>query len=386
MKSSIVLGLQFGDEGKGLTTSYLASQSDNPLVIRFNGGHQSGHTVVRNGTRHVFSSFGSGTLHGANTYISRFCTFYPLAAYNELYALEKKGGCAPILYVDPLAMVTTPYDQLANEMCDMHKNNGTVGVGFGYTIKRHEAYYKLFAQDLLNPVIASAKLKNIATYYKGLGFTFYAGKLEQKLSLWYSSIATMLSNKSLRIFQPTFDLYDHLIFEGAQGILLDMDHGFFPNVTRSNTTGKNAIELIKEIGADAPHIYYVSRLYQTRHGNGFMTHENIRVPLINNENETNKAGGFQGDFRIAPLDMDLINHAMQCDALYCNDPFVVKNLVLTCKDQMIDADHILYFHNNRQEGGGISDIVSKLTFRPSWVFTSSGPSCDSIRNVGAMKS
>ena len=148
MKYSSVIGLQFGDEGKGSMVSYLCSQSRNPLVVRFNGGHQAGHTVLYNGIRHTFSSFGSGTLQGVPTYWSKYCTFYPLAAYNEYLKLQTLGIKKPILYVDPLCPVTTPYDCFSNFLDEKENNHGSVGVGFGSTIKRHESHYKLYFQDL----------------------------------------------------------------------------------------------------------------------------------------------------------------------------------------------------------------------------------------------
>ena len=74
MKNFVIIGLGFGDEGKGLITDYFCSKLKNPLVIRFSGGHQVGHTVIYNDIRHMFSNFGSGTLRNIPTYWSKFCT------------------------------------------------------------------------------------------------------------------------------------------------------------------------------------------------------------------------------------------------------------------------------------------------------------------------
>lgn len=101
-KIYVVIGLGYGDEGKGLSTDYLCLKSDKPLVVRFNGGHQAGHTVVLpNEKMHIFACFGSGTLRGIPTYWSKFCTLSPtvlLAEYKELIAI----GTNPILYVNNL--------------------------------------------------------------------------------------------------------------------------------------------------------------------------------------------------------------------------------------------------------------------------------------------
>src|SRR5574343_932195 len=102
------IGLGFGDEGKGITVDYLASQSPDSLVVRYSGGQQAGHTVCLNGIRHVFSNFGSGSLRGLPTYWSEHCTVDPVGIMNELNILTEQG-INPILYIDGNAPVTTPY-------------------------------------------------------------------------------------------------------------------------------------------------------------------------------------------------------------------------------------------------------------------------------------
>jgi adenylosuccinate synthase len=128
------------------------------------------------------------------------------------------------------------------------------------------------------------------------------------------------------------------IFEGSQGILLDADYGFFPHVTRSNTTSKNAIEMIRKIGIPIENntirTYYITRAYQTRHGNGYMTNEGLDTSYIKeNPNETNVAG-FQGEFRKTVLDIDLLKYAVNCDGYY--NSIGRKSIVITCLDQVPD--------------------------------------------------
>jgi len=126
--------------------------------------------------------------------------------------------------------------------------------------------------------------------------------------------------------------YDTLIMEGSQGIMLDMDHGIFPNVTYANTTSKNALEVLRNgMGILDTEIFYVTRCYQTRHGNGWMSDEK-GLDLINNEEEINKTNDWQGSLRIGKLDYSLLNYAMEVDNFY-SFPFR-KNLVVTCLDQL----------------------------------------------------
>src|SRR5271157_842973 len=145
-KSFAVIGLGFGDEGKGLVTDYLCSQLSDPLVIRYSGGQQAGHTVYFNNIKHIFSNFGSGTLRGAPTYWSKFCTVDPVGIVNELNILLEKG-IKPLLYIDDECQITTPFDKIFNQTSTNNLNNGTCGVGFGATIQRVEDHYSLTIGD-----------------------------------------------------------------------------------------------------------------------------------------------------------------------------------------------------------------------------------------------
>ena len=161
MTNKAVIGLGFGDEGKRIFTDYLCSQSINPLVVRFSGGQQAGHTVVMNGTRHVFSNFGAGTLRGAPSYFSRFCTIDPVGIVNELSVLLDKG-LNPLLFIDAKCPVTTPYDVKYNQHNNKH---GSCGVGVGDTINREENYYSLTFADLFYPWVLKTKLELIKAFY-----------------------------------------------------------------------------------------------------------------------------------------------------------------------------------------------------------------------------
>lgn len=117
MKISLVIGALYGDEGKGSFVNYLCSQAKNPLVVRFSGGHQVGHTVVIGDKHHIFSNFGSGTLQGTPTYWSEFCTVSPTGILKEGNVLRKLG-VEPKLILNANAMVTTPFDILQNHQLE----------------------------------------------------------------------------------------------------------------------------------------------------------------------------------------------------------------------------------------------------------------------------
>ena len=323
-KAQIVIGLGFGDEGKGITTDFLSHQNPESIVIRFSGGQQAAHTVMINDKKHIHSSFASGALRGLPSYFSEHCTIHPTFLFNEREELKEKGGNTE-LHIHPLAKVTTPFDVWQNRKNSKNIEHGTCGKGVGATMKRNESPYKLFAIDLIAPrQMLIEKLKGIAYYYG-----FLDGKtIEEELNVFLEAIAAIDWKISDYNYLKSFD---NLIFEGSQGILLDMDHGVFPNVTYAHTTSKNAHGICKLLNIDDIEIYYVTRSYATRHGSGWMANER-ELELKNNEEETCVFNEYQKELRFGDLDYDLLNYSLKLDAAYSLN--AKRNLVVTCMDQL----------------------------------------------------
>jgi len=235
--------------------------------------------------------------------------------------------------MDRMCPVTLPLDLDVNHIEEVRNLHGTVGVGFGATIDRCEKHYNLYVQDLLFDDVWTAKVAEIATYLIKTNKLMQCNMkyVTEKMEGFVLAVKQMLDIVEI-VGEPYLHDKEHrLIFEGAQGILLDKDFGFFPNVTRSNTTSKQAFEMNQW----AKEIYYVTRCYQTRHGAGFMTNES-ELNLMNNEKETNKENLYQGKFRTGDLDINLLKYALTCDMNYSQD--IRKNLVITCIDQLKGAD------------------------------------------------
>jgi adenylosuccinate synthase len=247
MISSAVIGLGFGDEGKGLVTDFLASINHSPIVTRYSGGHQAGHTVVYKFKRHVHSSFGSGTLRGVPSYLNEFCTVDPIAVINELNKL-KEIDVNPTLYINSSCPVTTPFEAYVNTA---NKEDGTCGVGVGPTWRREEKLYSLMVGDLRFNGILETKLGLFAKLYD----------INVDIKRFMECCAELIKSKNIQIVnEDPYNFDDHVIFEGSQGLLLDQNIGFFPHVTSSNVGTKN-------IAHHNPWCYLVTRAYQTRHGN-----------------------------------------------------------------------------------------------------------------------
>jgi adenylosuccinate synthase len=398
-KAHIVIGLGFGDEGKGLTTDYLCRTTEKPLVIRFNGGQQAGHTVVKeDGTRHVFSNFGAGTLSGIPTFWSRYCTFAPTNLLKEYEALKQvinSESGFPQIYVDNLCPITTHYDVLFNRILETERGgarHGSCGMGFGATVERHTlSHARLYAQDLLFPSIIPLKLKAIRGYYQKkikaeATFDFEALEHDKEDERFVKMTAQMQNMEGLKIhFTSENELfakenpYKTYIFEGAQGILLDMDFGFFPHVTRSHTTSKNAFEIIKRNNlTDDITLNFITRAYQTRHGAGPMTNENIPLSISGNESETNHFNDFQEHFKTTPLDIDLLKYALQCDTHFSND--TKKRLVLTCLDQ-VNPSAIVFTEKNNVYKESYQHIIQRLGFEEDDCFLSFSDKGDLCKQI-----
>lgn len=359
----IVLGLGFGDEGKGLLTDYLCNTVKPTGVIRFSGGHQAGHTVVYKNKRHVFSNFGSGTFRMAPTFWSKYCTFHPKGFLNE-YDQILKHDVIPVFYVDPMAPVTTFYDIAHNKWMEDRCKHGSCGVGINATFQRNESPYKLYVQDLFSEHVLKHKLKEIKNYYNLSNYKndYFSDTDLIKFLSEVEEIRPLITLKTeTEFFKMSFTDY---VFEGSQGIMLDQDFGFFPNVTRSHTTSKNALEIIKRNNLSAPEITYVTRSYQTRHGNGFMTDESLKI-----EDLTNVKNPWQGEFRTGMLNIDLVNHALRCDNNYSSG--LKKNIAITCLDQHeIDVNFLLIHLKTKFQNVYLSSTPSSenITLKPKEIY------------------
>jgi adenylosuccinate synthase len=334
VKAKIVVGLGFGDEGKGITTDYLATKFPNSVVVRYCGGHQAGHTVVKDGVKHIHASYGSGTLRGVPSYISEHCCFYPPNMERENGVLLNKLGKPPSLTIHPLAKLTTPYDVAYNRLREMRLGHGSCGIGIGTTMARNQGQYKLHAVDVLNREVLNQKLLQIKKYYDSLLWEYNARELKyysETLLLERSFFEKSLNNLSFNI--QSYDYltkFQHILFEGAQGILLDMDFGIFPNVTFGHTSSKNAITICNLLSITDIEVYYVTRCYLTRHGNGWIPF-GLEPQLINNQEEINEYNEWQGSLRVTEINYDLLNYALKCDDTYSFG--LDKHLVVTCLDQ-----------------------------------------------------
>lgn len=326
MIARVVIGANFGDEGKGLVTDYLCSQGAG-IVVRFNAGAQAGHTVVTpDKERHVFHHVGSGALCEVPTFLSQFFVCNPILFFQELEKLRALGF-HPEVYAHPECLITTFGDMLINQAKENKrgsKRHGSCGIGFHETIVRSNLpELKITMSDLWN---GSKRLEAQLAEICGKYAEFRVG---ESIEVPPKAMAMFLEccNEFANYVQPLgIHQCKDPVFEGAQGLLLDQGNKeFFPHVTHSNTGMTNVEILCAQAGIQKKEIYYVSRTYLTRHGAGPLPGETDALEF---EDETNKENPFQGKLRFAPLQSDALKRRIAEDA--GANPY---KLVLTHCDQ-----------------------------------------------------
>jgi len=336
LRAYIIVDLGFGDAGKGLLTDFLARHFEASLVVRYNGGAQAGHNVVApDGRQHTFSQFGSGTfIPQVKTYLSRYVVIDPLALLVEGEALEGIGVREVFsrLRVSDQALVITPFQRAANRIRELArgaKRHGSCGIGVGEAFEDALTHPEISIRggDLNRPdllrrkarAIRDLKRDQMITFSKERSFPlhlareFEAFEGDDLIDSWITSVARI---GELGLVVPDsilldwFRETDTVIFEGAQGVLLDAEAGFHPYTTWSNCTAENAMELIDQF-APGTGVFRigVTRSYAVRHGAGPLPTETDGLASLVREH--NQHNDWQGDVRYGWFDAVLARYALR---------------------------------------------------------------------------
>jgi adenylosuccinate synthase len=399
MKAYAIIGAAFGDEGKGLMTDYLAStHNGEALVVRCNGGAQAAHTVqTPSQQRHVFKHVGSGALVGSPTYLSEFFVCNPLLFRQEYQQLATLN-IVPKIYIDPNAIVTTPYDMMINQIVEEFrhdKRHGSCGVGINETVERNlTAEFSIRVFDLFHRESLIKKLHEIQDSWVNsrlatLGIKQISPAWQARLSSldimnYFLGEVDFFINKCMVADKQILTTFPAVIFEGAQGLLLDEEKGFFPHVTRSATGLKNILTIAKAVGISTLDVFYITRAYLTRHGSGPLPFELPTLPYPNIVDPTNVSNMYQGALRFSWLNLDLLRQAIFSDLADAENRITIRpNLLVTCMDQLetevqfIQADQLIKIPKNLL----LDNIQQQFPHFNLW--SSSGPTRATIK--AAMK-
>ncbi len=271
-----VIGAGFGDEGKGQMVDYFARTGNFSYVVRYNGGSQAGHTVVTaDGRRHVFSQLGSGSFWGIPTHLSRFFLFNPIYFMEEYRRLGELVSHVPKVTISPRAEIIIPLDVMGNRQRETERGgsrHGSCGHGI-LQAQRRSMYPRLSlwvsrTQKMRDHEI-TAFLAQCRSKFPQFGTP---EEHETADRVFVENLRAALDVIKVGDDDSVLDRH-HCIFEGAQGLLLDRDSGFFPHVTPSNTGLLNVAAMIADSEGGSVNPYYVTRTFLTRHGEGPMYYD-----------------------------------------------------------------------------------------------------------------
>ena len=346
----IIIGSNYGDEGKGTVAAHYAKHSDSALNILTNGGAQRGHSIVSEYGEHTFQHFGSGTYYGAANYYSRFFILNPMQFAKEYGELVVKPSA---IYRDKDCRWSTPYDMMANAISEeLQRRHASCGMGIWNTIKRYrDTETKDFDTFCKMPhYLQLDYLDGVKRYYE-----WRMNIPDNWKPIWDSKhlVNNFIGDcdfmyKHTRIAQSEemlAETYRDLIFENGQGLLL-RDTGKDTYDTTPSDTGLTYSTVIlfkmgimdswgNAVGDSKITAHYVTRPYLTRHGDGMMENESQRAFLSVgvSEDRTNRYNQFQGGFRYGKLDMDSLKKGIEHNAGWI--PYVVE---VTHCDEMDRTD------------------------------------------------
>jgi adenylosuccinate synthase len=275
MPGIVIVGAQWGDEGKGKITDLLAERAD--LVIRFQGGNNAGHTIVREGVTWKFHLIPSGILHAATLCaIGNGVVIDPKVLTDEIDGLRAKSVDLSTLRVSANAHVIMPYHLLldhAGEVSLGRLQIGTTRRGIGPCYADKAARLGIRVQDLLDEKILKKKIM-AAMEPKRLALRAFAKSPDLDLQsmteayLTYGHRIEQYISDTARLTWDVLDRKGFVVFEGAQGALLDIDHGTYPFVTSSNPVASSACTGTGAGIKDIDEIWGVAKAYATRVGSG----------------------------------------------------------------------------------------------------------------------
>ena len=317
----VVVGAQWGDEGKGKLVDVLAERAD--LVVRYQGGANAGHTVVTGETQFVLHQIPSGILHDRTTcLVGNGVVLDPETFFTELDSLAAKGiGTAGRLFVSERAHLVMPYHKLLDRASEKSQNIGTTGRGIGPTYEDKYGRRGIRVGDLRYPDQARAILEERVARANQL--LELMGVPERANLAEHVALLDRLAPRLLPLAADVgFKVHEALkegrrvLLEGAQGALLDVDHGTYPFVTSSNTTAGGA-SVGAGVGPTAiDGVLGVVKAYTTRVGNGPLPTE--AEPKL--EEELRRLGGEFGATTGRPrrcgwFDATVVRYAVRVNGL-----------------------------------------------------------------------
>ena len=340
MTTTVVLGAQWGDEGKGKVTDFFASEAD--LVVRFQGGNNAGHTIVVNDETIKLSLTPSGVLYPDCTpVIASGCVIDMGVLSDELDMLEEKNINTSKLKISSNAHLVMPYHKILDELIELRLGSNKIGTtkrGIGPCYSDKIQRQGIRVQDLLDEDIFVEKVTSILKEKNEVLEKIYNHKplnIEAVIKEFkpYKNIVEKFMTDTSLLISTEIKKGGEVLFEGAQGTLLDIDHGTYPFVTSSNTTAGSAA-IGSGIGPlDINKIVGVTKAYISRVGTGpFITEQDNEIGeyLIENGAEYGTVTGRKR--RCGWLDLVSLSYSVRVNSL--TELFITKLDVLSGLEEL----------------------------------------------------
>ena len=325
-KAKVIIGANYGDEGKGLGTDYFCSlNSQSTIGVLTNGSAQRAHTVdTKDGLHHVFHNFSSGTFNNVPTYICDEFLINPMSFVEEYNELEELGY-APKYYIHPNCRVVTPFDMIQNQI-DMKRDNAhnSCGMGVWRTINRYDKkVFNLTVKELFdlvnNPVNAFKELYKVFLYYYKDIDTYCSGINIKGLINHFIEDLQFIANHCILLIEDNFLRYfETVVFENGQGLLLSNWYDFANifNLTSTATGIQIPYRIIENTFNNVEvEICYITRTYLTRHGDGNINGNTANSSYYERKffDYTNIYNQFQGKLRYADLNTFMLVESVGMD-------------------------------------------------------------------------
>jgi len=349
MESMAIIGAQWGDEGKGKITDFLARDFD--YVVRFQGGNNAGHTIIVNGKKTVLHLVPSGILQpNVHSIISHGVVIDPEVLLGEIDNLHKAGvEVTPQNFsISIHANLITKYHQILDLSRDSQgsKKIGTTGRGIGPTYEDRSSRRGIKLIDIFDAQVLEQKLKNILEEKEILFKTLYKVEypsLEEELERLLSLAKKIkpYTRDTFLLLQNAFMEKKSVLYEGAQGVLLDIDFGTYPYVTSSNTGIGGVYTGALTSGASIEGVLGIVKAYTTRVGEGPFPTELFDETGIFIQKQGNEFGATTGRRRrVGWLDLPLLRYAINTSKI--NQLALTKIDVLEGLDEIKVCTHYEY--------------------------------------------
>lgn len=368
MSVSIIIGAQWGDEGKGKIVDILSEKAS--IVARYQGGANAGHTVIFNGKKYVLHLIPSGILHeNVICLIGNGVVLDPIAFFNELDELRKMDiNFKNRIFIYPNTQIIMPYHKIIDNLSEVKdKKIGTTGRGIGPCYVDKVARTGIQATDFLNPELLEEKIKFNITIKNVLIKHYYLSD-----EILFDNVMNEVNSYKDRlkefILTDTNLVYDaiqknkNIIFEGAQGVLLDIDHGTYPYVTSSNPIAGGATTGLGISPRKIDKVIGVFKAYTTRVGEGPFPTEINDQDGTKLRAEGNEFGATTGrPRRCGWLDLVALKYAHQLnsfDSLAMTKIDVLSGFdeIKVCINYVLDGKIISFFPKDAQSLNKIKPI------------------------------